>query len=350
MRVAFLIDDLQSEDPRYTTTRLARAAIERGHEVTYIGIGDLAYEEDDRVTAIARRLDSHGSDLNDFLERARNVEAEQADLDRLDVLMLRNDPLRDVSDRPWAQTLGIIFGELLVSRGVLVVNDPMGLSKALNKLYLQRFPQEVRPATLVSRNTDAIKEFVTSHGDAVLKPLQGSGGQAVFLVRREDHANLNQMIEAVARDGYVVAQEYLPQASEGDLRLFMMNGRPLRSGSAVAAFRRISESEDFRSNMSAGGRSEPAEIDDEVLHIAEAVGDRLVQDGMFLVGLDLAGSKLMEVNVFSPGGLGSASEFTGVDFAAEVIEALEAKVEAKASGSLSNAELAVWPPQSATDA
>lgn len=342
MRIGFLINDLETEDPRYTTTRLARSAVEGGHDVFYIGIEDLGYKDSDRVSAYARLIASPGADLGDFLEAARAAEPQHEDLQSLDVLMLRNDPARDLPERPWAQSLGIIFGELLASRGVLVVNDPGGLSRALNKLYVQRFPKEVRAETLVTRNAEDIKTFVTEHGDAVLKPLQGSGGQAVFLVRRDDHANLNQMIEAVTRDGYVVAQEYIPQAAEGDLRLFMMNGRPLRAGSAIAAFRRISESEDFRANMSTGGRSVPAEVDDDVLEVVELVRDRLVADGMFLVGLDLAGGKLIEVNVFSPGGLGSASEFTGADFPAEVVGALEAKVEVKATRAFSNAELSTW--------
>ena len=129
------------------------------------------------------------------------------------------------------------------------------------------------------------------------------------------------------RDGYVVAQEYLPAASEGDMRLFLMDGRPLEVDGHYAAFRRVPPEGDGRSNMSAGGTSAPAEVDDTVLALAEAVGPKLVEDGMFLAGIDIVGDKLMEVNVFSPGGLGSAGEFGGVDFAAGVIDALAAKLD-----------------------
>ena len=135
------------------------------------------------------------------------------------------------------------------------------------------------------------------------------------------------MIEEVSRDGYVVAKEYLVDASEGDTRLFMMNGQPLRYKSKYAAFRRLRSADDMRSNIHAGGEKAKAVIDDVALEIAEIVRPKLVEDGMFLVGLDIVGSKLMEINVFSPGGLGSARQFEGVNFAQAVVEALERKVQ-----------------------
>jgi glutathione synthase len=125
----------------------------------------------------------------------------------------------------------------------------------------------------------------------------------------------------------VIAQEYLPAAEQGDLRLFVMNGRPLRHGKKYAAFRRVRSGGDMRSNIHAGGTKAPAEVDSTILHIAEVVRPKLVQDGMFLVGLDIVGDKLMEINVFSPGGLGSAQQFEKVNFSAVVIEAIERKVQ-----------------------
>jgi len=178
------------------------------------------------------------------------------------------------------------------------------------------------------RDRDEIKAFTKELGGTmVLKPLQGSGGQSVFLVRPDDVPNLNQMIDAVSRDGYVIAQEYLPAAAEGDMRLFLMNGQPLRHKGKYAAFRRVRTGGDMRSNIHAGGRLREAEIDSVALHIAEIVRPKLVMDGMFLVGLDIVGDKLMEINVFSPGGLGSAQKFTGINFSRIVIQALERKVQ-----------------------
>ena len=135
------------------------------------------------------------------------------------------------------------------------------------------------------------------------------------------------MIESLTRDGYVIAQEYLPAAAEGDMRLFLMNGRPLRYKGKYAAFRRLRSGDDMRSNIHAGGKLRKAEITEKELRIAEIVRPKLVQDGMFLVGLDIVGDKLMEINVFSPGGLGSAQKFEKVNFAHAVLDAMEAKVD-----------------------
>jgi glutathione synthase len=242
--------------------------------------------------------------------------------------MLRNDPAEDAHARPWAQTSGILFGQLAVSRGVLVVNDPSHLADAINKTYFQHFPEEVRPHTCISCDPVEIRQFIEDHkGKAVVKPLQGSGGHGVFLVRPKDNANVNQIIEAVTRDGYAIVQEYLPAASKGDIRLFVMNGEALRVGDAYAAFRRINKSGDARSNISAGGQIEAAIPDEDALRLVEMVRPKLINDGMFLVGLDIVSDKLMEINVFSPGGLGVAEELCNCNFTESVIEALERKVE-----------------------
>ena len=185
----------------------------------------------------------------------------------------------------------------------------------------------MRPKTLISRDVELITDFVDDlGGKAVLKPLQGSGGSGVFLINSAESPNLNQIIEAISRDGYVVAQEYLPEATEGDVRLFVMNGRPLEVDGKYAAFRRLPSAKDVRSNMSVGGKAAKAKVTDEMLHMVDVVRPKLVADGMFLVGLDIVGDKLMEINVFSPGGLGSAQSLVEVDFAPIIIEELERKV------------------------
>jgi glutathione synthase len=253
---------------------------------------------------------------------------ERITVDDLDVLMLRNDPAGDAVQRPWAQPVGTIFGRVAMRHGVIVLNDPNGLAGAFNKMYFQLFPEEVRPRTIITRDRDEIKKFAKAEGgNIVLKPLQGSGGYNVFLVRKDDLSNLNQMVDAVSRDGYVIAQEYLPAAEEGDTRLFLMNGLPLRHRGKYAAFRRLRTGDDLRSNIHAGGTKAQAELTDTHFKLAEMVRPKLVQDGMFFVGLDIVGDKLMEINVFSPGGLGSAQKFEKVNFNHAVIDALERKVE-----------------------
>jgi glutathione synthase len=330
MRIGFVVNDVATEHPQYTTTRLAMAASNRDHEIWLMGVGDLAQAAEGNVVVRAkapgakkyRSLETYLKDI----QSDSDGESEQISVEDLDILMLRNDPSDDAVDRPWAQTSGILFGQVAMANGVLVVNDPVHLADAINKTYFQHFPEEIRPSTLISRDPDSIKEFISKSGDrAVLKPLQGSGGQGVFMVDDDSRQNVKQIIETIVRDGYVVVQEYLEAASEGDVRLFVMNGQPLRIGDNYAAFRRVNKSDDVRSNMHAGGEAKAVKVTDEMLHLVEMVKPKLIQDGMFLVGLDIVGNKLMEVNVFSPGGLGSAGHLQEQDFAGAVIEALEHK-------------------------
>lgn len=331
MRIGLMVNDISTEQAVYTTTRLAMAAVNLGHEAWHIGAGDFAYETDDKVHARARTVPkknykSSETFLNDL--QSKRAVVERICVDDLDVLLLRSDPSTETGHRGWAQTPGIIFGRAAMRRGVIVLNDPDGLAGAFNKMYFQLFPEEVRPHTLITRDREEIRRFAKDHGgNIVLKPLQGSGGQNVFLVRQDSLSNLNQMIDAVSRDGYVIAQEYLPAAVDGDLRLFLLNGLPFRYKGKYAAFRRLRRGDDMRSNIHAGGVKAQAEITDAHLAIAEIVRPKLVQDGMFFVGLDIVGDKLMEINVFSPGGLGSARLFEKVNFARGVIHALERKVD-----------------------
>lgn len=330
MRIGFVVNDIQTEQKGYTTTRLGMAALNLGHEAWVMGVGDFAYDPDGKVRTRARSAPGKRyKSLDVYLRALQGPRArrERITVDDLDVLLLRNDPADD-AHRPWAQSAGIIFGRLAMRHGVIVLNDPDGLAKAMNKMYFQHFPEEVRPRALITRDRDEIRAFAREEkGNIVLKPLQGSGGQSVFLVRPSDMANLNQMIDAVSRDGYVIAQEYLPAAAEGDTRLFLMNGAPLRYRGKYAAFRRVRTGDDVRSNVHAGGKIEQAVVDKTMLRVAEIVRPKLVQDGMFLVGLDIVGEKLMEINVFSPGGLGSAQRFEKVNFTQAVLQALENKVQ-----------------------
>ena len=346
MKIAFVVNDIKTEVASYTTTRLAMSATNLGHKCYTFGVGDFIYALDGSIHAYAR---SPRAKLYKSLEKlladlqAEDHEPERICLDELDALVLRNDPSADATERPWAQSAGVLFGQLVASRGVMVLNDPENLAHALNKTYFQHFPEEVRPKTCISRNVDEIKRFIEEqHDKVVIKPLQGSGGKNVFLVGAEERANLNQMIDAVLRDGYCVVQEYLPAAIEGDVRLFVMNGRPLVHDGKYAAFRRVNTSGDARSNMHTGGQSQPAEVTDEMLRIVEIVRPKLVSDGMFLVGLDIVQDKLIEINVFSPGGLGSSSQFAGINFADVVVQDLERKVQYRKfyGGRMTNVQMA----------
>lgn len=346
MRIAFFVNSIESEEPHFTTTALAMAALTRGHDVCYIAPGDFVLRPDDslmvRATTVTAGKYKSAQAFHEAFQ-GKDTKIETLDVSEVDVIFLRNDPSLDADDRPWAAHIGAMFGRLASERGAIVVNDPAGLALAQNKLYFQGFPEAIRPKTLISKSIEEIRAFIADNRKGVIiKPLQGSGGKNVFKIATPDDANLNQIFEAVSGEGYLIAQGYLPEAKAGDIRFFMMNGRPLARKGVYAAFRRVPAKGEVRSNMHAAGTAEAVEITDDILAVAEMVRPKLIDDGMFLVGLDIVGTKILEINVFTPGGLPDIAGMHKVDFSEEIIEALEQKsaIRKAYAGSMSNRALA----------
>ena len=347
IKLGFVVNDVATEKNNYTTIRLARTAVNRGHQVALIGLGDFIYDANGTVRARAHvPRESHYADDDALLADLQGPDAEihRISVEDLDVLMLRSDPAEEVVERPWAPNSGLLFAQLAALKHVIVLNDPTHLTDASNKTYFQHFPEEVRPVTCITLDADEIKSFIQSHdGYGVIKPLQGSGGQSVFVVTPDSGGNLNQMIESVTRDGYAIVQEYLPKAVDGDLRLLTLNGRPLCVDGKYACFRRYNDSGDARSNITAGGKIDMAVPDEDALRLAEIVAPKLMRDGMYLAGLDIVGDKMMEINVDTPGGINMAEELTGVDFSGHIVSDLERKVRLRDqyNRTLTNNELAM---------
>jgi glutathione synthase len=329
MKIGFVVNEIATEKTNYSTTHLALAALKRGHDVHYIEVADFVLDPDEMVHAHAYKPPSGDfKTASSFFKAMRSREAvkERITVDTLDVLMLRNDPARADAAHAWARSAAMNFGRLALRHGVIVLNDPDGLSRAANKMYLEQFPKSVRPRSTITRSPDDIKAFIRSEGGTiVLKPLAGSGGHNVFLLGKGE-PNVNQIIEAVVSEDYALAQEYLPAASEGDIRLFMMNGQIFEHEGKIGAIHRRGATGDIRNNLTVGGRIAKVKLTDRLREIAETVRPRLVKDGMFLVGLDVVEDKLMEINVFSPGGLVGASKLNKISFVDLVIDALERKV------------------------
>ncbi|MGH6858886.1 MAG: glutathione synthetase [Phyllobacterium sp.] len=347
MRIAFFVNSIEAETPHYTTTLLALAALRRGHEIHYLTPGDFVLRADNSLMVCAtvlpaanyKKLETFHKDLQSAKTTVKTI-----DVREIDIIVLRNDPSQDAVERPWAAHVGSMFGRLASERGVLVVNDPVGLGFAQNKLYFQDFPEQVRPITLISKSIDEIRAFIEQQPKgAIVKPLQGSGGKNVFKIDSPKDSNLNQIFEAVSGEGYLIAQGYLPEAKAGDVRLFLMNGTPLERDGKYAALRRVPAKGEVRSNIHVAGTPECVEVSDKMLSVAELVRPKLIQDGMFLVGLDIVGDKILEINVFTPGGLWSISQMYKTDFAESVITALERKLVIREAypAMLSNRQLAM---------
>ncbi|MGW5237880.1 ATP-grasp domain-containing protein [Monashia sp. NPDC004114] len=332
MRLAFFVNDVATEIDEYTTTRLARAAAQRGHEAWYVGLGDVELgEADGQLLARAQAARFKRCDtLESFMERIKVGAAERIVMDDLDALFLRNESIDDLQERSWASPLGVVFGQMLKGRGVIVVNDPMSLVRATSKLYLEEFPEKIRPRSLVTRDPEAVERFVAEIGRSVVKPLYGAKGRNVFMIEDAGEANLAQMTEAVLQDGYALVQEFVDGGEDGDARIFLLEGRILERDGRLAGFRRVPTGNDLRANISTGGHPVPFEIGELQLGIVDAMSEKLLDDGMFFVGIDVIGDKVVEINAESPGGMQSIERLYEIDVCHTVIEALERRAGSRA--------------------
>ncbi|WP_067148028.1 glutathione synthetase [Pseudotamlana agarivorans] len=328
MKIAFIINDHQTEKENFTTPGLGYAAYKRGHEVYFIAVGELSYASQGHLSIRCKTIkDSNFNTQETYFKAVQKQDFTKVSSEDLDVLFLRNNPADEINKRDWAQNAAYIFGEIAMRNDVLVLNHPSSLASAVNKMYFQHFPEILRPKTIVTRDHNEIKAFFQDQKQKmILKPLQGSGGTNVFMMDKKNEHNLTQTIDAICRDGFVIAQEYLTEASKGDIRLFMVNGEALQVDGKYAIMQRVNASGDIRSNIHAGGKPVAVKMNDQIMELADLVRPKLVQDGMFMVGLDIVGDKLMEINVFSPGGLNIISDMYDVDFCTPVIEAIEKKV------------------------
>jgi len=331
MRLAFFVNEVATEIDEYTTTRLARAAAQRGHQVWYVGLGDVELgQRDGQLLARAHAAEFDKDDtLESFMERIKGREVERIVLDDLDALFLRNESIDDLHQRSWASPLGVVFGQMLKARGVTVLNDPTSLMRATSKFYLEEFPEKIRPRSLITRDPEAIERFVSEVGHCVVKPLYGAKGRNVFMIENQNETNLAQISEAVLADGYAIVQEFVDGGEDGDARIFLLEGQILQRNGKLAAFRRVPTGNDPRANISTGGRSVPLQIGEVERGIVEAMSTKLVADGMYFVGIDVIGGKVVEINAESPGGMQSVERLYQIDACPTVIEALERRTGSK---------------------
>ncbi len=308
MKVAVWVNDASEIKPEQTTAGIISELERRGHDVSVCGVRGLSVTPGGGVWCAGH-------------------EGSRVDLSDHDAVWVRTNPGRDAG-AAYAHGVGLRLLERLDAEGVVVLNAPSGLERAGTKLYLCELSERVRPRTLVSRDIDQVRAFVTScDGACVLKPLDGTHGRDVFKVDALAPSNLRQIIDVLCRDGFVMAQQYVAEAGRGDVRAILVNGEPLRVDGKACVVRRVPGAGDFRSNVSAGGRAEGEVWSDRLEQVVKELGPKLRRDGLFMVGADVIGSKLVEVNVYSPGGVGDASRFSGVDFMGALVTKFEERVE-----------------------
>ena len=310
LKTAFQMDeiaDLHIEGD--TTFALMLEAQARGHSVFYYTPEALTF---DNGAILARGYDVRLRD-----EKGAHFErlgVRTVDLEEMDVVHLRQDPPFDMQYITTTHLLERIHPK------TLVVNHPVEVRNAPEKLFVLNFPHLTAP-TLITRDEPAVMQFRETYKDIIVKPLYGNGGAGVFRIAPDDTnlSSLIEMMKATTREPFIV-QAYLPAVREGDKRIILVDGK------AVGAINRVPAPSETRSNMHVGGRPEAVELTDQDREICDAIGPELSKRGLLLVGIDVIGGVLTEINVTSPTGVREVKKFGGADIAGLLWDAIEAKV------------------------
>ena len=312
LKVAIQMDPIAGIDiDADTTFRIAEEAQARGHTLFYYTPENIAYRQG-RITARGHALEVRRVKGDHYTLGPET----EADLAECDVVWLRQDPPFD---------MGYITSTHLLERlsgGTLVVNDPFWVRNYPEKLLVLDYP-DLTPPTVITRDLLTLRAFKEEHGDVILKPLYGNGGAGVFKLAHGD-SNLSALFELFTSisNEPLICQKYLPDVERGDKRVILIDGE------AAGAINRVPQKGETRSNMHVGGRPEKIALDARDREIAARIGPRLREKGQVLVGIDVIGGWLTEINVTSPTGIQELERFDGINVAARIWEAVEARREA----------------------
>jgi glutathione synthase len=308
MEFAFILDPLASlKAYKDTSVAMLRALHGRGHTLYALEQRDLFWDGKETLGSV-RPLQVTDDDHDWF----RTGAATERPLQSFAAVLMRKDPPFDME---YVYTTYLL--ETAEAQGALVFNRPRALRDYNEKLAIAKFTEFIVPS-LVTRDAELLSEFIDEHEDVILKPLDGMGGASVFRVR-EDDANRNVIVETVGHHGArsVMAQQFIPEIVEGDKRIVIIAGEPVPH-----ALARIPKPGETRGNLAAGGRGVARPLTERDRLIAQTVGAKLWADGMLVVGLDVIGNFLTEVNVTSPTGFVEITKQTDFDVAGRFADAL----------------------------
>ncbi|HCP00971.1 MAG TPA: glutathione synthase [Rhodospirillaceae bacterium] len=309
LAVAIQMDPIHAIDINGDSTfAMALEAQSRGHNLFHYLPENLSLR-DGRVTAKARPLEVRREPGNHFALGT----AETLILAGVDIVLTRQDPPFDMAYITATHILEHVHPE------TLVVNDPVSVRNAPEKLFVTHF-DGVMPPTLITSSSAEIASFRAEHRDIIIKPLYGNGGAGVFHIKPDDE-NLNSLIE-IFDEQYrepLIVQRYLPEVRDGDKRIILVDGKP------VGAINRVPAKGEARSNMHVGGQAEKTRLTPREQDICAAIGPSLREQGLIFVGIDVIGDYLTEINVTSPTGIQEIDRFDGVNLSALIWEAIEAR-------------------------
>jgi glutathione synthase len=313
MKIVFLTDPLaQFKIYKDSTYAMMVEAVSRGHQIFVFGPADMALSSG-AVSASVQEIQLTG-DANNWY---RLGEVHECNLQEFDAVLQRKDPPFDME-----YIYATYLLDLAEQQGALVFNKPSAIRDHNEKLSIAQFPQFTTP-TLVTRNEAKIRAFFDQHRDIILKPLDGMGGVGIFRVR-EDGMNLGSVIETLTNNQQrtIMVQRYIPEIVQGDKRILLIGGTVV-----PFALARIPQNGEVRGNLAAGGVGVAQKLTERDLEIAQNLAPILSERGLLLVGLDVIGNFLTEVNVTSPTCFQEIHQQAGVNVAAIFIDALEKQVE-----------------------
>ncbi|WP_341488873.1 glutathione synthase [Photobacterium damselae subsp. damselae] len=312
IKLGIVMDPIESINIKKDSSfAMMMEAQRRGWEIHYMEMNDLSLEQGQ---AVARtRVVSLKEDPNGWFEFQSEQEIA---LSELDAVLMRKDPPFDTE---------YIYATYILERaeveGTLIVNKPQSLRDCNEKLFTAWFP-ELTPTTMVTRRADKIKAFHQQHGDVILKPLDGMGGSSIFRVMNGD-PNVSVIIETLTNMGqnYCMAQTFVPDISNGDKRILVVDGEPM-----PYCLARIPAKGETRGNLAAGGRGEARPLSETDRRIAEAVAPTLKEKGLIFVGLDVIGDKLTEINVTSPTCIREIEAAFDISITGKLMDAIERRL------------------------
>ncbi|MEH2199837.1 glutathione synthase [Nostoc sp.] len=323
MKLAFIIDPIHLLDPCHDTSiALIEAAQILGHEV-WITQANLLSVVEGKAWAVLQRVELVPVQLVEGRWVAASPWYKLSDssltsLETMDAVFMRTDP--PVNDSYLYATYILDY---IDQNKTLLINSPSGIRGANEKMYALQFTKAI-PETIVSADKEFIREFVKAKGAAVLKPLGNKAGEGILFMQSSDR-NFNSIVELSTLQGRVpvMVQTYLPEAKAGDKRIILLNGEP------IGALNRLSSGTDFRNNMATGGTVAQTEITPRENEICTQVAERLRQDGLIFVGIDVIGGYLTEVNVTSPTGIREIDRLDGTNLGHQVIQWIEHSLKTK---------------------
>ena len=318
MQLLFIADPLETfKTSKDSTFAMMREAAARGHTLMACGPQDVRWQRGEQVTAFVRDITLTG-DADDWFRAAQQPPDERPQvLAEVDAVLMRKDPPFDPEYFYATHLLS-----QAVREGARVFNDPAALRNHPEKLAILEFPQFIGP-TLVTRDAADVRRFHAEHQDIILKPLDGMGGMGIFRVG-PDGLNLGSITETLNADGAqtLMVQRYLPEITRGDKRILVIGGVPV-----PFCLARIPQGSEIRGNLAAGGKGVAQPLSDRDREIATSLGPILAARGLLLVGLDVIGDSLTEINVTSPTCFQEITQQTGFDVAKVFIDALEAALQ-----------------------